>query len=170
MQLRSNQLMTRYLDALGYDFQTHTRALPEHLEGLLDCDYLPDLDRVVLTKLNGDNKIPPLNTDLEKCEWEYNETHFHPDAYASRGAKELEYLELALESAKRLAEDIQKRFSSMRFRIQVAFSETEKNGQEIEFYGSSTVRLYRIRPACEDIMRNGDLDEFKTEALLEIET
>ena len=170
MKLRTNNIMNSYLSQLEYDFLVKKVELPKELEEIVNADFLTDNDAIILKGLYKNQTNPLFNSDIEKCEWEYNETHFHPDGFIKRGDDEIEYMRFALECAKRLHERLDKNFKYKKFRLIVSFSETEKKGNEIETYGSSTVRFYQIRQGAEARMRSEDLNDFKQEAILEIET
>lgn len=170
MKVQCNSIMNAYLDTIGYDFLMEKRALPRDLDECLEFDYLSDLDILVLTNVNVNISTPTsFTSDLQRSQWEYDKTHFHPDEFASTDTDEIKYLVLALECARRLAEELQFRFDDMSFKISVSFYETVKTADEIEFYGSSTVRVIRNRLSCEDAMAR-DLEAFKLEAMLEIDT
>jgi hypothetical protein len=83
---------------------------------------------------------------------------------------ELIYLKYALVSAKRLYNRLEKDFKEKKFRIIVSFYETVILNDEIETYGSSTVRFYQIRDTCDHNIRTEDLECFKSDAILELET
>jgi hypothetical protein len=78
-------------------------------------------------------------------------------------------LQLALECGKRLAVRLEAEFPDKDFRLIISFNETRVVGNEVEIYGSSTVRFYQIRPDCESKMRIANLDNYKWDAVLEIE-
>jgi len=160
--------MDSYISSLGYDFLSKDIELPLTLQKIVYSEFITENDIIVLGEVHGSGN-PSYENDLKKCEFEYNETHFHPDAFADKGNGEIEYLKLALECAKRLIGRLDKNFKDKKFRVLVSFSETEIKDGEIESYGSSTVRFYQIRSSCERIMRMEDLNSFKIEAILEIE-
>lgn len=159
--------MDDYLLKLGYDFWEKTIELPNDLAKITNSDFLTSNDCVSL-KGFGRRRNPRFDTDFEKCDWEYNETHFHPDSF-SRGDDEMEYLKLALECSKRLSYRLSKRFKNDKFRIVISFMEAQFINGEIEVYGSSTVRFYKIRPDADDSFYIGDLDGYELEAVLELE-
>lgn len=168
--VRTNQIMERCLQRLGYDFWTTTVDLPAELEYVVNQEFLTNNDCVILKGLYGHLSNPKFGTDLEKSEWEYNETHFHTDEYLSILEDEIELLSLGLECAKRLKIRLDQEFSNKGFRILISFNESVKDEKgETEFYGSCTVRFYQIRPTCDGVMRIDDLEKFKTEAVMEIE-
>lgn len=168
MKIRQNTLMYYYLEKLDYDYQETTIDLPDELDEIIKDGLIVSNDCIILKSLSDNS--PKFETDLEKCEWEYNETHFHPDEYARAGSDEIVYLSYALECAKRIAYKLKNKFPQFSFRITVSFSETVKNklGQ-IETYGSSSVQFHKIRENCESTMRTSDLDGFEFDAVLEIE-
>lgn len=164
--------MDGYLEKLGYDFLDKTIDLPAELEAIINLEFLTDNDCIILKSWYGHDENPALGTDLEKSIWEDDETHFHPDAYVPEGSDEIEYLACALECAKRLMLRLQKEFPSRPFRISVSFDETTyetEDPNEINSYGSSTVRFHQIRPTTEYTMYTDDLNDFKLNAVLEIE-
>jgi hypothetical protein len=162
--------MNQYLLNLGFDFKKITFQLPKALEKIVHADFLTDNDCIILKGHYGHNINPIFATDLEKCYWEYDETHFHPNDYALQAKNELIYLKYALSSAKRLYNRLEKDFKEKKFRIIVSFYETVILNGEIEAYGSSTVRFYQIRDACDHNIRTEDLECFKSDAILELET
>ena len=168
MTVRTNQLMDKYLSRIDYNFWDKTITLPKDLERIVDSEFIIDNDCIVLKEVGNIKANPQFDTNLKKCEWEDFETHFHPDSYIDT-ENEFEYLKLALECGKRLTRRFEKEFKDKNFRLLISFSETEIIDGEIESYGSSTVRFYQIRQDCENIMKSENLDDFKFEAVLEIE-
>ena len=161
--------METYLNKLGYDFLTIRIKLPRKLEKIIESQFILHNDCIIINGLYGHTENPNLETDLEKCEWEYNETHFHVDMYYKNKKEEIEYLKLALECAKRISDKLNNEFENRKFRITVSFSETLIKDEEIEFYGSGVVRFNQIRTSCENAMRIADLNDYKLDAVLEIE-
>jgi hypothetical protein len=162
--------MDAYLSELGYDFLKRRVDLPEHLEDLIQRDFLIENDCLILKDENENSSNPIFEQDLEKCEWEDHHNHFHPDFAYVDTKDELDYLKAALECGKRLAHRFSQELPHHRIRLLISFSETTEENGETEVYGSSTVRFYQIRPACEERMRLEDLETFESEAILEIET
>ncbi len=162
--------MNAYLSKLGYDFLKRRVDLPEELEDLIQRDFLIENDCLTLKGDNSDSANPSFKQDLEKCEWEDHQNHFHPDFAYLNTEDELDYLKTALECGKRLAHRFSQELPHHRIRLLISFSETTEENGEIEAYGSSTVRFYQIRPTCDEKMRLEDLERFKSEAILEIET
>jgi len=165
--IRTNKNMDLYLEKLGYDFGDNKINLPVDLEKIVSRNFLTTNDCVTL-KGFGHRINPRFDTEFDKCDWEYNETHFHPDSFV-HGDDEIEYLKLALECGKRLSYRLSKRFKNDKFRIQISFMETQLEKGEIEAYGSSTVRFYKIRPEAEDGIYITDLDVYEGDAVLEFE-
>lgn len=165
--IRTNKDMDLYLKKLGYDFGDYRIDLPVDLEKIVNSNFLTTNDCVTL-KGFGHRINPRFDTAFEKCDWEYNETHFHPDSF-SKGDDEMEYLKLALECGKRLSNRLSKRPKKDKFRIQISFMETQWINGEIDVYGSSTVRFYKIRPEAEDGIYIEDLDIYEGDAVLELE-
>lgn len=168
MRIRSNDQMKAYLEALGYDFLSTTIPLHPRLEMIVNSEFLVENDCILLKGLNQNHNIPKFETDLEKCEWEYNETHFHPDMFWD-GTEEIEILKLTLECGKRIAKRLQETYPYKVFRIQLDFAETEYLDSEIERYGAGTVRFYKVRPTSEYTLYHADLNVFKRDAVMEIE-
>jgi hypothetical protein len=170
MMIRTNSMMDGYLKELNYDFETSSYPISEKLTNIIQADFIDNNDSITLFGVASHTQNPLFETPVQKCEWEYNETHFHPD-WSVMGDKEeeMEYLKAALESGKRLAKRLQRAYSEKRFRVIISFSETVYDSKEAESYSSSTVRFYQIRPEAEYLMRIEDLNDFKTEALMEIE-
>lgn len=166
-KIRTNKIMDEYLSKIGYNFWDTSIFLPAGLSKKIQSEFVKDNDCVVL-KEDEITSNPKFDTNIKKCEWEWFETHFHPDSYIETD-DEIEYLKLALECSKQLAKRLDAEFKDKNFRLSVSFSETVKTENKIEFYGSSTVRFYQIRQECEDIMRTEDLNAFKLEAVLDIE-
>jgi hypothetical protein len=160
--------MDEYLSKIGYNFWETSISLPAGLETIVKSEFVIDHDCVVLKEVGNITNNPTLETALMKCEWEDFATHFHPDSFIDN-VDEIEYLKLALESGKRLAKRLEAEFPSKTFRLTISFSETKIENGEIETYGSSAVRFYQIREDCEDIMRITNIDDFKLDAVLEIE-
>jgi hypothetical protein len=165
--IRTNKNMDLYLEKLGYDFGDNKINLPIDLEKIVSSNFLTTNDCVTL-KGFGHKINPRFDTAFEKCDWEYNETHFHPDSFA-KGDDEIEYLKLALECGKRLSRRLAKRFKNDNFRIQISFMESQWINGEIDNYGSSTVRFYKIRPEAESGIYVDNLDIYKVGAVLELE-
>jgi len=165
--IRTNKNMDLYLEKLGYDFGDNKINLPVGLDKILNSNFLTTNDCVTL-KGFGHRTNPKFGTAFEKCDWEYNETHFHPDSFI-KGDDQMEYLNLALECGKRLSYRLFKRFKNDKFRIQISFMETQLVNNEIDVYGSSTVRFYKIRPEAEDCIYISDLDVYEGNAVLEFE-
>jgi hypothetical protein len=168
--VRTNHVMERYLQRLGYDFWTKRVDLPTELEEIIYQDFLTNNDCIILKALYDHDSNPGLKSDLEKCEWESNETHFHIDDYVQNPDDEIEYLSIGLECAKRLQKRFDQEFADKKFRILISFNETVKdeNGY-VDFYGSCTVRFHQVRLNCDDVMRADDMEKFKVEAVMEIE-
>lgn len=165
--IRTNKNMDLYLEKLGYDFVDKKINLPVDLEKIVNSNFLTTNDCVTL-KGFGHRINPSFDSEFDKCDWEYNETHFHPDSFVN-GNDEIEYLKLALECGKRLSHRLSKRFKNDKFRIQISFMATQWENDEIEAYGSSTVRFYKIRPEAEKGFYISDLDVYEEDSVLEIE-
>jgi hypothetical protein len=161
--------MDSYISKFGYNFLLEKVDLPKELRNIVNSEFLNENDTIILKGLYGHETIPKFDNDIEKCEWEYNETHFHPDMFAKNTDNETIYLKLALEGAKQIMERLTKQFNGRKFKVIVSFSETKTENGEIASYGSSTVRFYQIRSSCEDRMRHPNLDNFREDAVLEIE-
>ena len=159
--------MDRYLSKIGYDFWEISISLPTDLEKIIQGEFITDNDCIILKSLVQFETNPKFDTNLEKCEFEDFENHFHPDSYTETN-NEIEYLKLALKYGKRLAKRIDCELKAENFRVGISFNETTIENGEIEFYGSSTVRFYKVRQDCEEIMRTNNLDNFEKEAVLEI--
>ncbi len=158
MTIRTNILMEQYLEKTSFDFQEESVELPFELENLINRVFLTENGCIILKGVNNNEQNPKFETDFEKCEWEYNETHFHADAYSKEAVNELDFLILALECSKRLERRLRHSFPNEGFRISVSFSESiRNNNNEIEQYGSSTIRFHQIRSSCENKMRIDDL-------------
>lgn len=162
--------MKSYLEKVSFDFQGDPIKLPSDLENLINRKFLNENDCITLRGLYENERNPKFESDLEKCKWEFDETHFHPDEFLKDQSNELEFLRVALESIKTLKTRLNQSFPEKKFRICLSFSETQKDDKgDIEFYGSSTVRFYQIRNSCEDKIRVDNLNEYKLDAVLEIE-
>lgn len=160
--------MDSYLSKIQYDFWKTSITLPAELERIIKSEFVTDNDCLILKEVGNNRNNPKFDASLEKCEWENFQTHFHPDMYIETD-NEIEYLQLALECGKRLAKRLDKEFPDKNFRISISFDQTKVVGDEIESYGSSSVRFYQVREDCENIMRTNDLNDFQFEAVLEIE-
>ena len=168
MTIRTNKIMDKYLSKIGYNFWETSLSLPVGLEKIVQSEFITDNDCIILKSVAQIETNPKFDTNLEKCEFEDFENHFHPDSYIETN-NEIDYLKLALECGKRLAKRIDSELKTDNFRVGISFSETTVENGEIEFYGSSTVRFYKVREDCEEIMRTSNLDDFESEAVLEIE-
>lgn len=169
-QIRTNRLMSDYLKKISFNFEDENTNLPFELGKIINGDFLTENECIILKDIYKNNSNPKFEKDLAKCEWEYSENHFHPDDYIDNISSELDYLYFALCCSKELAKRLSLNFPNINFRIIVSFCETQtdKNG-EVEYYGSSTVRFYKIRPECESKMKTSNLDDFEQDAILEIE-
>jgi hypothetical protein len=165
--IRTNKNMDLYLEKLGYDFGDNKINLPVDLEKIVNSNFLSTNECVTLNGF-GHKINPRFDTAFEKCEWEYNETHFHPDSFA-QSDDEIEYLKLALECGKRLSRRLAKRFKNDKFRIQISFIESQCKNVEIDIYASSTVRFYKIRSEAESDIYVDNLDVYEVGAVLELE-
>jgi len=162
--------MEGYLYKMAIRYPEASIELPAELEQTISNEFITENDCIILKGLGGNEQNPKFESDLEKCEWEYNETHFHPDEYSAKNADELDFLLFALESSKRLAHRLQEQFPTKAFRIVASFCETHKDHLgRVESYGSSTVRFYQIRRSYENRMRSHDISEFQLDAISEIE-
>jgi hypothetical protein len=168
--IRTNRIMDGYLKELNYDFETSSYAISEKLTNIIQADFIDNNDSITLIGVGSHTQNPLFQAPFQKSEWEYNETHFHPD-WSVMGDKEEEtdYLKAALECGQRLAKRLKNAYSEKHFRVIISFSGTVYDSKEVESYSSSTVRFYQIRREAEYLMRIEDLNDFKTEALMEIE-
>lgn len=107
--------MRSYFERMDYDFRDKKIALPLNLEKLINSEFLTSNDYVFLKGNYGNKENPLYSEDLDKSEWEENETHFHPDQYSPSQTEELEFLILALESSKRLAKRLRNTFPNRKF-------------------------------------------------------
>lgn len=168
MQVRQNEIMFEYLKEIKYDFDIQKVVLSVDLEKIVNSEFKEENDCILLSGVNMNILKPVLDSDFEKCLFEYNETHFHPDSYSIKSAGELNYLVLALDSGKRLIQRFKNEYGKRRFKIIISFSETKRDSDNrIESYGSSTVRFHQIRSRCDTVI--GDLNSFNSEAIMEIE-
>lgn len=167
MKIRTNRLMDFYLSKIGYNFLEKSIDIPSELEKKIISEFVIDNDSITLSGLNILSN-PKFDVNIKKSEWEYSETHFHPDEYIESN-DELKYLELALACGKQIALRLEREFKDKRFRVIISFSETKTENEEIEFYGSSSVRFYQIRNDCEESMHIKDLNDYLDDAVLEIE-
>lgn len=170
MRIRTNRIMDAYLNELNFDFETSTYPITEELSNIIQADFIDNNDSITLKSIAGHIQNPLFKTSLEKSEWEYNETHFHPD-WSVMGYKEeeKEYLKAALECGKQLVWRLRDCYPDKHFRVVISFCETTYDGKAVDFYGSSTVRFYQIRPEVETIMRIDDLNYYQADAVMDIE-
>ena len=169
MTIRTNEIMNAYLKQLNYDFEKTAYVIPDKLIKIIQADFMDDNDCIILKLDNNHKHNPVLHSDFEKCDYEYNE-HFHPD-FAVIGVKEdeTEYLKLALECGKALALRLKSNYPEKEFRIVISFSETRYEGQEIDSLGSSRVSFHQIRQSAEWAFRIDNLNDYKSEAIMNIE-
>lgn len=167
MMLKKNKLMNDYLLRIGFqdDFFGKNYVLSKKLNELLDHGFVELKDSVFLRDLC--NAMPYLE-GCEKSIYEDSENHFHPEDYLDSDVDEIEYLKMALECGKRIANKLELNYPGRKFRIVISFEESKKKNNEIEIFGSSTVRFHQIRQECESVLRVKNLDQF-SEAILEIE-
>jgi hypothetical protein len=168
MSYRANNKMNSLLNGLGYDFKRKLIDLPKPLIDFLNSPIVISNGCILIRQLC--EKAPDNLSDLAKSEYEYSENHFHPDSFVDDELEDLDHLKLGLECLKLLASRLGKEFSNLRFRIFLSYSQTEKTNNEIDVYASSTLRFYQIRREIVNVMGIEDLDAFKSEAVLEIET
>jgi hypothetical protein len=168
MNIRTNGQMSKHLLALGYDFLKIHVELPEELEKISRLEFLTGNDCTLLQGLYGHQMTPEFETDIQKCEWEYSENHFHPDEYA-RTQNEGEFLILALECAKRIAFRLKENFTGKNFRLIISYDETVIEEGETETYGSSTVRFHELRKDCKDFYGFDSLEKFEQDAVMVID-
>ena len=156
--------MEKYISLIGYNFLEKDVSLPKDLKNVVDSDFLVHNDCVLLQALC--TTVPEGLNDVQKCEYEDSENHFHPDSYVDSSDDDFQALKYALECGRHLASRLGKEFGAeRRFRIQISFSRKI----EIDDYTSSTVRFYQVRSECEEIMRVSDLDRFQLDAVIEFE-
>ncbi|MBL0744746.1 hypothetical protein [Chryseolinea lacunae] len=162
---RLNDQMAIHLKNLNYDALTTDYALPTDLVTLLESPIVECNGCFLLSSCR--DSAPEGMNDFDKTVYEDFENHFHPDAYLERDAQaDIEYLKLGLESAKRLAARL-KQIQSTRFTVCLVYSETEREGDIVAVYGSSTVRFYALRPGVK--MGVDDLNSYESEAVLEMD-
>ena len=169
LEIRSNKLMEEYLSSISYNFLEKSILIPEDLRSIIDSRFLVHNDCVLLKELCS--VAPEGLNEIEKCEYEDSENHFHPDSFVDSADDDLQALKYALECGKHLASRLGEEFGTKRrFRIQISFSEKIEVDGEISEYTSSTVRFYQIRSECDKKMLVGDLERFQLDAIVEIET
>ena len=132
MIIRTNKKMDAYLNDLNFDIKKSSYFLTPELTNLIQADFIDNNDCITLKSVAGHSQNTLFKTSVEKCEWEYNETHFHPD-WSAIGDKEseVEYLKTALECGQRLAKRVKSAYPDKNFRVVVSFSESIYVGQEV---------------------------------------
>lgn len=169
MTIRTNKAMEEYLIKTGTGILNKTIDLPLELEKILKSEFIIDNDCIILAGIHSIKQNPNLKTDIEKCEWEYQKNNFHPIDFIEYPRNELEYLTVALECSKRLSNRLNIEFQNKKFRILVSFNETKKEGEKVAQFGGSNVSFYQIRDGCDNKMRIDNLEDLKSEAILEME-
>jgi hypothetical protein len=166
MIVRTNKLMEKYLGLIGSGLGSITFPLTDEVKQIVFSDFEDSNDCITCKKLVSFN--PYFDNDTDKCWWEYDETHFHPDwQLLNETENEIDYLKAAITSAVVLATRLSKKYPDKGFRIFVSFYETDKNDSDSP-YGSSTVRFYQIRENFVGETELRQLDNYKSDAVLEI--
>ncbi len=167
MKIRTNKLMDKKLNEIGYDFINYSLTLPAGLQGLIDDGFRIEEDCILFKDFvyfgPGD-----LDTDFSKTQYEEFLNDIHVDDYLKGVNKEIEYLEVGLEFSKRLWNKLQAEFKTD-FRIIVSFSETSYAGNIVDTYGDCIVKFYKIRQGSEDKFKIDNLEEYETDGVLVIE-
>lgn len=161
--------MNRILEDKQYDFINQTLSLPTELQKLVDSGFRTEQGCIFFKdfKYFGPNA---LDSDYKKTEYEDFLNHIHIDDHITytEDKDEFEYLKVGLEFSKSVYRELKSAYQS-NFRITVSFSETKFDKEDIDTFGGCVVRFYMIRQSCDDKFKIESLDEFKNEAVLEIE-
>jgi len=157
--------MNQYLDRIGKDITVISHPLNTEIHSVINADFLEMNDCITLKSLVNSN--PEFSSDSQKCWWEYNENHFHPDWQVIESKDEIEYLNVAIVCAVSLAKRLKSTYPLKSFRILVSFYETDPNDPDSAL-GSSTVRFYQVRKDFTDEPGLRQLDRYQTDAILEI--
>ncbi len=169
MTIRTNKKMEDYLIKTGTGIFNKTIDLPLELEKIVKSEFITKSDCIILQGIHNLKEIPELKTSIERCEFEYRENIIHPIDFIENPRSELEYLTLALECGKRLSNRLTNEFKEDTFRVIITFNETAKAMEKVIQFGGSSVSFYKIRKNCDDNMLVEDLEDFKLEAILEME-
>lgn len=158
--------MDKYLDLIGSDLESIAFPLTGEVKEIVFSDFEDSNDCITCKKLVSFN--PHFDNDTDKCWWEYDETHFHPDwQLLSETENEIDFLMAAITCANILATRLNETYPDKGFRIIVSFYETDKNDSDSPI-GATCVRFYQIRKnfVGEDALRQ--LENYKSDAILEI--
>ena len=162
--------MDDLLESLEYNYQEKSAALPKKLIHLLHCPFLVGNDLVLL---KSDAQFIPekeLATAVDKCAYEDIENHFHIDDYVDDviNYNSLAFFELGLAFTMQLADRLQSEFPKISFRVLLSFGAVDSDKQHQ--FGNCVTRFYTIRAEAETAFRIQNLEVFKNEAILTIET
>jgi len=162
--------MDDYLKDLGYNFWEKSIDLTDGLNRILKCEILNDKDLIILN--SGGEFLPeiPIESAIDKCEYEDSENHFHIDNYVAHkmNFNDLNFLGLGLEFIKRLTNRIVNEFPEKSVRISLSFGKVEDT--DVYEFGNCVARFYTIRKQAEKVFKCVDLNNFKIEGIIEIET
>lgn len=162
--------MNRYLEELGYDFWTQTIPLTTGLERILNSPFIEGNGLLVLNVLCQKLPSDELPNSTAKCEYEDFENHFHIDDYVPGpiNYNDIHFLGLGLEFLKRLTTRLQTEFAEENIRVTLSYGKVED--EDVKEFGNCVVRFYKVRPEAESVFRTRNLDDFKLDGVLEIET
>ncbi|HET6245260.1 MAG: hypothetical protein H0V01_11635 [Bacteroidetes bacterium] len=168
MIFKTNKEMEDYLLQTGSGILNKTVDLPIELEKILKSDFTTNNDCIILQGTPNVHERINLISDGEKCALEFQENSIHPLDFIEHPRSELEYLTLAIECGKRLANRLTNEFKEKKFKIIVSFNETKKENEKIIQIGGSSVSFYQIRDKCKNKILFENKKEYVSEALLEI--
>lgn len=169
MNIRTNTIMDKYIQGLGYDFWEKSIDLTEGLIRLINCKLLNENDLIILNESGQFIFETPIESAVDKCKYEDSYNHFYIDDYVARKTNfnDLYFLGLGLEFTKQLSKKLEKEFPKNIFRVLLSFGKVKD--PDVYEFGNCVVRFYSIREEAERTFKISDLNDFKEEGILEIE-
>ncbi|MES2543526.1 MAG: hypothetical protein V4548_01480 [Bacteroidota bacterium] len=161
--------MDSYLSKLEYNFWEKSIVLTDGLERLVKCPFLIGKGLVLLDY--GGQFIPEneILSDIDKCEYESFENHFHIDDFVAKrmNFNDIIFLGLGLEFLKQLVIRIKNELPENDFRFILSFGKVDD--PDVYEFGNCVVRFYQIRSASENVFKREDLNTYLQEGVIEIE-
>lgn len=168
--VRTNSLMDGYLEELGYDFWSCKIALTTGLDRIINSPFVQGNDLLIINSLCQSIPSEALSCDKEKCEFEDSANHYHIDDYVPNTIEynDVYFLGLGLEFLKRLEARLHDSFPQEKFRLTLSYGKVED--EDVKEFGNCVVRFYKVRSEAEDVFRIENLNDFKMEGVMEVET